>query len=283
VDRRTFLKIAGVGGLSFAAGCTSQPAKNLYSLVQAPDDMVTGKATWYASTCRECPAGCGILAKNREGRIVKVEGNPLHPINQGRLCMRGQAALQGIYNPDRIKTPLLKERGKYRPVTYVEAEAVLYAKAIAAASRGKGRVRIVTEIVGESLLKLMGETLDNWGSTKPLIFEPYAYEALREANLQVFGLEGLPSYQLDKADFLLSFGADFVETWLSPVEYARKFKDMHGLKGRDKALFFHVSPYQSITGANADLWFSCAPDSEYAIDLGILRESARHGKVRSLP
>jgi molybdopterin-containing oxidoreductase family iron-sulfur binding subunit len=245
--------------------------------------MVTGKATWYASTCRECPAGCGILAKNREGRIVKVEGNPLHPINLGNLCMRGQAALQGIYNPDRIMTPLLKEDGKYRSVTYGEAEALLYARIQAAAKKGKGRIRMVTETVGESLLKLMGESLDNWGSTEPLIFEPYGYEALKEANSQVFGLEGLPSYQLAEADFLLSFGADFVETWLSPVEYGRKFKDMHGLKGSNKSLFFHVSPYQSITGANADLWFSCAPDSEYAIALGLLRESVRHGKVSSLP
>jgi molybdopterin-containing oxidoreductase family iron-sulfur binding subunit len=282
VDRRTFLKIAGVGSLSFASGCTSQPAKTLYSLVQAPEDMVTGKATWYASTCRECPAGCGILAKNREGRIVKLEGNPLHPINRGKLCMRGQAALQGIYNPDRIKTPLLKEDGNYRSVTYGEAEALLAARIQAAAKKGKNRIRIITESVGESLSKLMGESLDNWGSPQPLIFEPYGYEALKEANLLVFGLEGLPSYQMDKADFLLSFGADFVETWLSPVEYGRKFKDMHGLKGSNKSLFFHVSPYQSITGANADLWFSCTPDSEYAIALGLLRESARHGKVRSL-
>ncbi|MGD8531170.1 MAG: hypothetical protein PVG97_09320, partial [Syntrophobacterales bacterium] len=257
MDRRTFLKIAGVGGLSFASGCTSQPAKTLYSLVQAPEDMVTGKATWYASTCRECPAGCGILAKNREGRIVKLEGNPLHPINRGKLCMRGQAALQGIYNPDRIKTPLLKEDGNYRSVTYGEAEALLAARIQAAAKKGKNRIRIITESVGESLSKLMGESLDNWGSPQPLIFEPYGYEALKEANLLVFGLEGLPSYQMDKADFLLSFGADFVETWLSPVEYGRKFKDMHGLKGSNKSLFFHVSPYQSITGANADLWFSC--------------------------
>ena len=127
-----------MGGLSFAANCTSQPAKTLFSIVQAPDDMVTGSAIWYASTCRECPAGCGVLAKNREGRIIKVEGNPLHPINQGRLCMRGQAALQGIYNPDRIKTPLLKEGGKYRPVTFAEAEAVLYSKADAAARKGNG-------------------------------------------------------------------------------------------------------------------------------------------------
>ena len=283
MDRRTFLKIAGAGGLSFAAGCTSQPAKTLYSLVHAPDDMVPGMATWYGSTCRECPAGCGILAKNREGRIVKVEGNPLHPISQGSLCMRGQAALQGIYNPDRIKTPLLKEGSKYRSLTYGEAEALLYAKTQATAKRGKGRVRIVTEIVGESLLKLMGESLNNWGSSEPLIFEPYAYEDLKEANLQVFGLDGLPSYLLDQADFLLSFGADFVETWLSPVEYARKFKDMHGFKGSGKGLFFQVSPYQSITGANADLWFSCAPDGECAVALGLLRESVRHGKARSLP
>jgi molybdopterin-containing oxidoreductase family iron-sulfur binding subunit len=283
VDRRTFLKIAGVGGLSFAAGCTSQPAKTLYSLVHAPDDMVPGMATWYASTCRECPAGCGILAKNREGRIVKVEGNPLHPINRGRICMRGQAAPQGIYNPDRIKTPLLKEGDKYRSFTYAEAEALLYAKAQAAAKNGRDRVRLVTECVGESLLKLMGESLDNWNSSEPLIFEPYGYEALKEANAQVFGLEGLPSYLLEKADFLLSFGADFVETWLSPVEYARKFKEMHELKGSSKSLFFQVSPYQSITGVNADFWFSCAPDSEYAVALWLLRESVRQGRVRSLP
>ena len=113
MDRRTFLKIAGIGSIKFATGCTSDSENRLFSLVEAPDDMVPGKADWYASTCRECPAGCGIIAKNREGRIIKVEGNPLHPINAGRLCMRGQAALQGIYNPDRIKTPLLKAKGQW--------------------------------------------------------------------------------------------------------------------------------------------------------------------------
>ena len=76
MNRRTFLKLAGIGSLSAAAGCTSRPEKNLFSLVRAPSDTVTGRATWYASTCRECPAGCGILAKNREGRVIKVEGMP---------------------------------------------------------------------------------------------------------------------------------------------------------------------------------------------------------------
>jgi len=107
MNRRTFLKMAGLGSVSFAAGCSPESPQHLYSLVQAPENMVTGKATWYASTCRECPAGCGIIAKNREGRVVKVEGNPLHPLNRGKLCMRGQAALQSVYSPDRLKKPLL--------------------------------------------------------------------------------------------------------------------------------------------------------------------------------
>jgi molybdopterin-containing oxidoreductase family iron-sulfur binding subunit len=283
VDRRTFLKIAGVGGLSFAGSCTSQPAKSLYSLVHAPDDMVTGKATWYASTCRECPAGCGILAKNREGRIVKVEGNSLHPINRGSLCIRGQAGLQAIYHPDRVKTPLLKEAGKWRPVTYAEAEALLFSKTEAAAKRGKNRVRILSEAAGSSFLDLMYECAAKWKSSPPLIFEPFGYETVKEANLRVFGVDGLPSYRMDQADMLISFGADFVETWLSPVEYAIQFKEFHRLKGRNKPLFFHVSPYQSLTGANADHWFSVNPGSEYGVALGLLRDSLRHGKGSSLP
>ncbi len=134
MNRRTFLKIAGMGSISFAFGC-SPPEKHLYSLVKAPDDMVVGEATWYASTCRECPAGCGILAKNREARIIKIEGNPLHPINKGRLCMRGQAALQGIYNPDRLKTPMLKKNGNWQPLSFSKAESILKSQSPEASSK----------------------------------------------------------------------------------------------------------------------------------------------------
>ena len=148
MDRRTFLKITGMGSLSFAAGCTSEAEKTLFSLVQAPDDMVTGAPGWYASTCRECPAGCGIIAKNREGHIIKIEGNPLHPINQGRLCMRGQAALQRIYNPDRIKTPLLKDNNHWRPLSFPQAQKILKQKAVDAAQKGPDRIRMLTELAG---------------------------------------------------------------------------------------------------------------------------------------
>jgi molybdopterin-containing oxidoreductase family iron-sulfur binding subunit len=283
MDRRTFLKIAGLGSLSLAAGCTSQPAKFLYSLVHAPDDQVTGEPTWYATTCRECPAGCGLVAKVREDRVVKVEGNPLHPINLGTLCMRGQAALQAVYNPDRIKTPLLKEGKAWRALSYGEAQNLLMERFQAAAGRGPGRVRFVSEVVGETLLGLMQEAMARAKSAGPILFEPYAYELQKTANAKVFGVDGLPSYRMDQADLLVSFGADFLETWLSPVEYARKFKEMHALKNGRKGFFAHVAPYQSLTGANADLWVPCNADGEWAVALGLLRECAGGRGNRDLP
>ena len=278
MNRRTFLKIAGIGSLSVAAGCTSRPEKKLYSMVQASGDMVTGKAAWYASTCRECPAGCGIVAKNREGRVIKVEGNPFHPVNKGRLCMRGQAALQGVYNPDRLKGPLLKKAGRWRSIPFPEAEALLQGKAREAVNRGPDRVRMVTEVTGKTLMGLLSESLGRWRSGPPLVFEPFAYESLKAANEAVFGVNGLASYHLDRADFLLSFGADFLETWISPVEYARKFKAMHAFRKGKKNPFYHVSPHQSLTGANADHWLPCSPGSEAAISLGLIREALQFGK-----
>ncbi len=282
MDRRAFLKMVGLGSVSLAAGC-SPPEKNLYSLIQAPDDMVTGKASWYASTCRECPAGCGILAKNREGRIIKVEGNPLHPINKGKLCIRGQAALQGIYNPDRITSPLLREKEGWKSISFSEAENILQQKVNRAAQRGTGKIAMITEIVGETLLKLFTEALNYHGSPKPLIFEPFAYESLKTANQKVFGVNGLVSYRLEDADLLVCFGADFLETWLSPVEYARKFKTMHALNGAHKGMYVHVSPFQSLTCANADQWLACHPGSEAAVVFGLIRETLKLGRASSLP
>jgi anaerobic selenocysteine-containing dehydrogenase/Fe-S-cluster-containing dehydrogenase component len=281
MDRRTFLKIAGMGSLAIASSCTPESDKKLFSLVQAPEDMVTGNTSWYASTCRECPAGCGILAKNREGRIVKLEGNPLHPINKGSLCMRGQAALQGVYHPSRLKAPLFKKNGRFQTLSYAEATALLKSRADAVRT-GPNRARMLTETVGQSLMQLFTDATQYLNSPPPLVFEPYAYESLKTANKLVFGVDGLASYHMDRADLLVSFGADFLETWLSPVEYARKFKTMHAHQGGSKNSFIHVSPFQSLTGANADLWLACRPGTERFITLGLINQLLAAGMGMSL-
>jgi len=121
VPRRDFLKLLGLGVASAAAGCASPPAERLIPYLVAPNDILPGVPYWFASTCRECSAGCGIRVKQREGRIVKLEGNPEHPMSQGGLCARGQAALQGLYHPDRLKTPMRKDGAGWKAVSWDDA------------------------------------------------------------------------------------------------------------------------------------------------------------------
>ncbi len=283
MDRRTFLKITGLGSVAFATGCTKESESNLYSLVQAPDDMVTGKAAWYASTCRECPAGCGVLAKNRDGRVIKLEGNPLHPVNRGKLCARGQAALQALYNPDRIASPLIKVKGRLEQIPFEKALSLLQQRMFAAAAAGPNRIGMLTEVVGQPLLRLFSAVLSSNRSKGPLVFEPFAFETLKYAHRQIFSKPILPSYRIDQSDFLISFGADFLETWLSPVEYAAKFKAMHALGNGRKGRFVHVGPHQTLTAANADAWVRCPAGKETVVLLGLIHEAFAGGRGSELP
>jgi molybdopterin-containing oxidoreductase family iron-sulfur binding subunit len=283
MDRRTFLKITGLGSVAFATGCTGESENNLYSLVKAPDDMVTGKAAWYATTCRECPAGCGVLAKNRDGRVIKLEGNPLHPVNHGKLCARGQASLQALYNPDRISQPLLKVKGRFERITFDQAVSLVRQRIFAAAAAGPNRVGMLTEIVGRSLMTLFSAVLSSNRSKGPLVFEPFAFESLKYAHRQMFSTPILPGYHMDRADLLISFGADFLETWLSPVEYAAKFKHMHALNNGGKGAFVFVGPNQTLTAANADVWLKCPPGREIAVLMGLIHEMLRYGRGNDLP
>ncbi|MGE3526690.1 MAG: twin-arginine translocation signal domain-containing protein, partial [Gemmatimonadales bacterium] len=101
VSRRKFLKVVGVagGGAAVLSGCSTRKVEKLVPYLVQSEDQVPGVPTWYASTCTECAAGCGLHVKTREGRAIKLEGNPDHPVNRGRLCSLGQSALQGLYNP----------------------------------------------------------------------------------------------------------------------------------------------------------------------------------------
>ncbi|MCX5898775.1 MAG: molybdopterin-dependent oxidoreductase, partial [Proteobacteria bacterium] len=273
LSRRDFLKVVGFAGSTAALGCSSQSAQQLIPYIFPPEDIIPGAATWYATTCRECPAGCGLLAKNREGRVIKLEGNPLHPVNQGRLCARGQAALQGLYDPDRFKEPLLKNaQGRFETITWQQAEALLVQKIQQHKLSGKGRSALFLSGLETGTLKdLIQLWLGECGASRYVPYEAFAHEPLRAASQTVFGVNGIPAFRIDRADFLLSFGADFLETWLSPVEYSRQFAAFHAPQDIAKNLFIHVGPRLSLTAANADHWLCVPPGTEYLVALGMLR------------
>lgn len=274
LKRRDFLKILGLAGTTTAVGCSSDTVRRLIPYVTAPEDVIPGKAEWYASTCRECPAGCGLLAKNRDGHIIKVEGNPLHPVSGGKLCQRGQTSLHGLYNPDRFRGPMTKNaQGKLEPIPWDKAEEIFLQKVNEIVKQGKSdRIVFMTGLTTGTMKDVIGRWVSETGSPNGhVIYEPFSYEPLRKANQTVFGKDSIPWYRIDRADFLISFNAGFLETWLSNVEYARQFASFRTYENGRKNPFVYVGPRLSMTAANADLWITVAPGQEYLIALGMLR------------
>ncbi|MEK7714759.1 MAG: molybdopterin-dependent oxidoreductase, partial [candidate division NC10 bacterium] len=277
MTRRDFFKIVATSGATAAVAGCQQTTEHILPLVVPNEQLVPGVASWFATVCRECPAGCGVLARNREGRVVKIEGNPDHPVNQGALCVRGQAALQGLYHPERFAGPQIWEAGSLRPVAWDVAQKAVADKIAALRSAGKGRaIALVSQLESGSL----GALLDRWaqalGARPRVTLEPFGYEALRAANRIAFGRDAIPYYAVEDAEVVLSFGADFLETWLSNVNHARGFARMHTFRDGRAGTFIHVEPRQSLTASSADEWVRNAPGTEGLLALAILK-SRRDG------
>jgi molybdopterin-containing oxidoreductase family iron-sulfur binding subunit len=233
---------------------------------------VPGVSSWFATVCRECPGGCGVLARNREGRVVKLEGNPDHPVSQGALCARGQAAMQSLYHPDRFGGPQRREGNAWQSLGWDDAIKTLTDRVAAARQAGKSRgIAVVSQLETGSLGALLDRFTQAIGARPRTVFEPYGFEALRAANRQLFGRDAIPSYALEDAEVLVSFGADFVETWMSTVANARGFARMHTFRDGKAGTFIHVEPRQSLTASSADEWVRNAPGSEGMLALAILK------------
>ena len=269
LDRRNFLKLLGASAAAPVVGCASKPVETLIPYVVQPEEITPGVATHYATVCQECPAGCGLVVRTREGRAVKVEGNPSHPINQGTLCARGQASLQGLYNPDRIRQPLYRNQaGELTPLSWPEAEALLAERL--QKTRAEGRADTITFLAGQlpdSVYRLATQWLGTLGSNRLITYEPFGFEALRQANQVCFQQASIPAYDLAPARFLIGLGADFLETWHSPTHYARAFGQMRSATAAGK--FVQVEARMSLTGANADEWIALNPGQEAFFALGL--------------
>lgn len=273
MKRRHFLKMVGGGAAAAAAaGCARSPERILPYVIP-PDNLVPGVAAWFSSVCRECPAGCGVIARNREGRVVKLEGNPDHPVNQGALCARGQAALQGVYHPDRLREPLRRDgSGALRPIKWEEAENLLAERLAPLVRRRQGgRIAVVSQLEAGSLGRLMDTWVAALGARPRVAYELFSYEAIRAASRAVFGRDAIPHYAIEDANVLLSFGADFLETWLSPVAAARGYARMHGQRHGRAGRSIHLEPRLGMTAANADEWIRNAPGTEGRLALAILK------------
>jgi anaerobic selenocysteine-containing dehydrogenase len=277
MKRRTFLQLSGMTAAGAAlAGCRSKNEKLIPYLVPPDEGVTPGVATYYASSCRSCPAGCGILVRVSEGRAKKIEGNPAHPVNRGRLCARGQAALQELYHPDRIPQPLKRSgprgSGQFQQISWKEGLGLLNGQLRDLRNDGAAdRLALLTPQLNGTLARLAATFMTRFGSSRHITYELLGTDWLRTASRLALGQPSLPFYDLVETRYLLSFGADFVEHHLSPVQYGYGFGRMR--QGRDtvRGHFSYVGGRMSLTGASADRWLPARPGSEGALAYGMAR------------
>lgn len=284
LTRRSFIKVSAIGTASAVlAGCGSEHERwvELEPYVRPPEEQIAGVANWYATTCRACPAGCGVIARVMNGRALKLEGNPEHPVNRGKLCARGQSALQVLYNPDRTTTAARQsERGsrKYEPVAWNEGINTLHERLQAAGNR----VAVWTgSTTPGHLYDLFSLFTGAVGAPAPLRFDLYTgfngYAVLQDTSETLLGRAALPAYDVGNADVVLSFGADFLGSWVSSVGYSVEYGEFRDhLVGR-RGYFIQIEPRMSNTAAVADRWIPARPGTEVLVARALARIIADQG------
>ncbi len=278
LSRRDFLKTAGIGAAAAAVltGCgpdSRYVVREPYT--RMPEYTYNGQSTYYASTCRECPAGCGIVVRTEQGRALKIEGNPLNPVNQGKLCARGQVALQGLYNPDRYEYPFkfnVKGTRDYTQLTWDEAVGVVQS---ALQDNPPGQIGFLLGMTSDHLFDLVSELCLALGAAQPVRYG--AHEIFDGRHTLVKGMETLfsanrmPYFDLANADVTFSFSANILETYISPVSYSRGYATMRrGMTGK-RGYLVQFEPRLSQTAASADEWIPVTPGSEGLLALALGR------------
>jgi len=279
ISRRDLLQYIGAGGIGAVGGVLysesiERDVELIIPQVVPPEDYSPGIATWYNTVCNQCSAGCGISVRIREGKAKKIEGNPVHPVSQGRLCARGQSGLNVLYNPDRIREPLTnagqRGTGNFYPISWDEVLTTIGSRiGRLKIENNASRVRLLTGRVRGHLDELFAQFMGLLGSDHYQQYDFTYPSALKAANKISFGIDQLPYYDIKNTDLLLSFGADYLGTWISPVHHSLAYGHMRQGRAGRRGKTVQVEPRMSLSGAAADEWVAARPGTEGLLALGI--------------
>lgn len=256
--RRDFLKYLGfsTAAAMLAASC-EMPVRKAISYAIKPEDLVPGVPNWYASTFVDGGDYCAIVVKTREGRPIKIEGNELSSITRGGTSARVQASVLSLYDNARLRHPYAN--GK--PADMFEA---IDREVMASLTSGKQAVLLTSTILSPTVKAVIDQFLAKYPGAKHIVYDPVSYSGMLLANEASYGKRVLPSYHFDKAKTIVSIGADFLGTWLSPVEFAKGYSVGRKMNAQQPVMSRHYQfeGVHSLTGANADVRATCRP-SEY--------------------
>ncbi len=261
ISRRRFLEAAGFSfSLAAMGGCGRAPVETALPFPIQPVGAIPGRLQYFASTCAGCPSACGLLVGTRDGRPLKMEGLPEHPLSSGGLCAVGQAMPIGLYDSHRLTGPL--QAGQPSDWASVDQEIT---QALRQIKKQKKSIRFVTPtITSPTLQSSIDRFLEPFEDAKHLVVDAINSSAILEAHAQTHSVRVLPHYRLDRAEVLVSFGADFLGTWISPVEFTAAWSKQRVPNEHAPEMSYHVQfeSRMSLTGTNADRRVAIHPQDQ---------------------
>ncbi len=265
---------AGAGVVVFTACGLPERELIISSPADMPEDLVRGEDAWYATTWGDGTGGDGLLVRVMQGRAKKVAGNPDYPVNLGKQSARYDAALQMIYHPDRIRQPLARrsKAGPLDPISWAEAER----KLLSALEQSEGALTVATNPLRGHLGWVAQKFAESFKG-RHIAFDPVEQGVLHGAVKRMFEQDRLPDIDIANAKTVLSFGADWLSTWVSPVGMSVKYGKFRGNEGH--GYLVHVDSRMSMTAAAADRWLPVKPGWEGKVALAIGKIIVDEGMV----
>ncbi len=268
--RRDFLSLVGFSAAAASLAACRAPEQKAIPLAVAPEEMVAGVANFYATTCGGCASACSLLVKQRDGRPIKIEGNDASELFGGATCATGQATVLSLYDDERLRGP----HWRGRPTSWKEIDGRITAALGVARSGSRPIVLLSSTLTSPSVREIVARWSRQVPGFRHVVYDPVSASALRAANAASFGAAAVPHYAFDRARVIVGLEADFLGTWLSPVEFARQYA-----RGRrpDRSPSLHVQfeSGMSVTGSNADRRIAVAPSDLGAVAANLLARVAR--------
>jgi molybdopterin-containing oxidoreductase family iron-sulfur binding subunit len=287
ISRKKFLALISASTAFAMAGCSNYKDRGeIVPYSKKPEDVTPGVANFYASTCNSCSQSCGILIKTREGRPIKVDGNPDHPINQGKICAKGQANVLNLYDPYRLRAPQYgTASGRMGELIWQNADAEVIPKLEESVKTGKEISIITHSIHSPTTKKVLDDFTAKFPVTKIYTYDLFNDENRKRAWNKCYGTNNLPVIEWEKAKVILALEADFLGTDGMTVEQTRKFADGRDImKSKEFRKLYCVEGTMSLTGANADYRLRLRPGAQLEFVLGLINEiSNKLGVINALP
>nr|BFD59294.1 TAT-variant-translocated molybdopterin oxidoreductase [Bdellovibrio sp. CKG001]BFD62670.1 TAT-variant-translocated molybdopterin oxidoreductase [Bdellovibrio sp. HM001] len=269
--RREFLKLMGASIAMASAGCIRRPVQKIVPYNKQPEEVTLGIANYYSSAYFDGSDALGVLIKTREGRPIKIEGNPGNPFSVSGLSIRSQASLMSLYDPERLKGPqrnLFNEKKTNSQVIDTKWEE-LDKKVVEQLK--KGDVVILTGNVASPATRAVIGDFAQGFKAKHVVWEALANDDVREGQIASYGDNVVPAFRFDKAKMIVSIDADFLGTWISPTAFTNQFVEgRKDIKNMNRLVSFDSN--YSLTGANADIRMKIKPSQQLDVVMGLLHE-----------